>query len=124
MAKKPNKAPAFHSVPEVIDLPTFHDEPESQNNPVKSRGHEQTDYQPVQHPVKKGKKVRRYRQKSYSIMDEDIDRIHRNTTEIRNAGHHERGRSDIVRAAILAFDEIPLNKKIEYIQKTTLLRNN
>jgi hypothetical protein len=43
---------------------------------------------------------RRYRQKTYSVTQADIDLIEKLTLELRQAGLFERGRSDVVRAGV------------------------
>jgi hypothetical protein len=43
---------------------------------------------------------RRYRQKTYSVTQADIDIIEQLTRELRQAGLFERGRSDVVRAGV------------------------
>lgn len=53
------------------------------------------------HPAKSGNpRPRRYRQKTYSLTQADIDQIEALTQELRHAGLYERGRSDVVRAGV------------------------
>jgi Arc/MetJ-type ribon-helix-helix transcriptional regulator len=49
---------------------------------------------------------RRYRQKTFSLTDADIERVERLVAEIRTAGLYDRSRSDLVRAGLLILDRM------------------
>jgi len=59
---------------------------------------------------------RRYRQKTYSLLQEDIDLIEALVAEIRQGGLYERGRSDVVRAGVLLLSRLSLEDKIKAVQ--------
>jgi hypothetical protein len=59
---------------------------------------------------------RRYRQKTYSLLQEDIDLLETLVSEVRQGGLYERGRSDIVRAGIRLLGTLPLEDKLKAIE--------
>jgi hypothetical protein len=65
---------------------------------------------------------RRYRQKTYSLLQEDIDLIESLVAEIRQGGLYERGRSDIVRAGVLLLNTLPLQDKIKAVEAVESLK--
>lgn len=68
-------------------------------------------------PAKPGNpRKRRYKQKTYSLLQEDIDLIEDLVTEIRQGGLYERGRSDIVRAGVNLLKTLPIDEKLEAVQ--------
>lgn len=56
-------------------------------------------------------RARRYRQKTYSLTQDDIDAIEALVMELRQAGLYERGRSDIVRAGVRLLAGLALEDK-------------
>ncbi len=68
-------------------------------------------------------RTRRYRQKTYSLLQEDIDLIEALVAEIRQGGLYERGRSDIVRAGIRLLSTLPLDTKIRAVEAVEDLKN-
>lgn len=58
---------------------------------------------------------RRHKQKTYSLLQEDIDRLEALMHEVRAAGLYERSRSDIIRAGILLLESLPLEQKLEAV---------
>ena len=67
---------------------------------------------------------RRYRQKTYSLLQEDIDLIEMLVADIRQGGLYERGRSDIVRAGVRLLKSLPLEEKLKAVQDVENLRSN
>ncbi len=65
---------------------------------------------------------RRYRQKTYSMLQEDIDLIESLVAEIRQGGLYERGRSDIVRAGVLLLKNLPLQDKLKAVEAVENLK--
>jgi hypothetical protein len=65
---------------------------------------------------------RRYRQKTYSLLQEDIDLIETLVAEIRQGGLYERGRSDIVRAGVLLLNGLPTKDKIKAVEAVESLK--
>ncbi len=65
---------------------------------------------------------RRYRQKTYSLLQEDIDLIERLMLDIRQAGLYERGRSDIVRAGVKLLRSLSLEDQVKAVQAVESLR--
>lgn len=65
---------------------------------------------------------RRYRQKTYSLLQEDIDTIEALVAELRQAGLYERGRSDIVRAGVKLLRGLPLEQKISAVEAVESLK--
>jgi hypothetical protein len=74
------------------------------------------------HPKKRPRK-RRYKQKTYSLLQEDIERIETLVAKIRQAGLYERGRSDIVRAGVHLLDSLPLEEQIKVVNAIENLRS-
>ena len=66
---------------------------------------------------------RRYKQKTYSLPQEDIDLIEQLLLEIRKGGLFERGRSDIVRAGVHLLHSLPLADKLRAVEAIENLRN-
>lgn len=65
---------------------------------------------------------RRYKQKTYSLLQEDIDLIERLMLDIRQAGLYERGRSDIVRAGVKLLRSISLEDQVKVVQAVENLK--
>ena len=65
---------------------------------------------------------RRYKQKTYSLLQEDIDLIERLMLEIHQAGLYERGRSDIVRAGVKLLRSLPLEDQVKAVQAVESLK--
>ena len=65
---------------------------------------------------------RRYKQKTYSLLQEDIDLIERLMLEIRQAGLYERGRSDIVRAGVKLLRSLTLEDQVKAVQAVESLK--
>ena len=65
---------------------------------------------------------RRYKQKTYSLLQEDIDVIEELVFEIRKSGLYERGRSDIVRAGVRLLESLPLAEKLKAVQAVESLK--
>ena len=65
---------------------------------------------------------RRYKQKTYSLLQEDIDLIEELVSEIRQGGLYERGRSDIVRAGVRLLKSLSLVDKIQAVQRVESLK--
>ncbi len=65
---------------------------------------------------------RRYKQKTYSLLQEDVDLIERLMLEIRQAGLYERGRSDIVRAGVKLLRSLPLEDQVKAVQAVESLK--
>jgi len=77
------------------------------------------------HPEKKPtRKKRRYKQKTYSIMQADIDTIEQIVSDVRQAGLYERGRSDIVRAAVQLLGTLPIEQQVNAVKAVEYLRGN
>lgn len=78
---------------------------------------------PVRIKSKRGNpRQRRYRQKTYSLLQEDIDLIEQLVFEIRQGGLYERGRSDIVRAGVRLLNSLSLEDKIKAVQVVESLK--
>lgn len=54
---------------------------------------------------------RRYRQKTFSLTDADVERVERLVAEIRTAGLYDRGRSDLVRAGLLLLERMSTDER-------------
>ena len=67
---------------------------------------------------------RRYKQKTYSLLQEDIDLIEKLVSEIRRAGLYERGRSDIVRAGVKLLQSLPIDQQLKAVQAVKSLKTN
>lgn len=67
---------------------------------------------------------RRYRQKSYSLLQEDIDRIEALVVAVRSAGLYDRSRSDIVRAGVALLQSLPLEDQLKAVQSIENLRSS
>lgn len=65
---------------------------------------------------------RRYKQKTYSLLQKDIDLIEKLVSEIRQAGLYERGRSDIVRAGVKLLQSLPIEQQLKAVQAVESLR--
>ncbi len=65
---------------------------------------------------------RRYKQKTYSLLQEDIDLIEKLMLNIRQAGLYERGRSDIVRAGVKLLRSLPLEDQVKAVQSVESLK--
>lgn len=65
---------------------------------------------------------RRYKQKTYSILQEDIDRIESLLVDIRQAGLYERGRSDIVRAGVRLLCSLSLEQQLQAVNAVESLK--
>lgn len=113
-----------------------HQRKESYNNPVPNIPREIadriTDSAPVKikgeggEEAKRGRgnpRTRRYRQKTYSLIQEDIDLIESLVAEIRKAGLYERGRSDIVRAGVLLLSRLPVHEKVKIVEEIESLKS-
>jgi Arc/MetJ-type ribon-helix-helix transcriptional regulator len=66
---------------------------------------------------------RRYRQKTYSLLQEDIDLIEALVAEVRQGGLYERGRSDVVRAGVRLLSTLPPAEKLEALQAVESLKS-
>ena len=78
---------------------------------------------PVQIKPRRGNpRQRRYKQKTYSLLQEDIDLIEQLVQDIRSAGLYERGRSDIVRAGVRLLQTLSTEDRVHAIQKVESLR--
>lgn len=78
---------------------------------------------PVKIRAKRGNpRQRRYKQKTYSLIQEDIDLIEQLVSDIRRAGLIERGRSDIVRAGVILLRSLPLNEQLKAVQAVKSLK--
>jgi Arc/MetJ-type ribon-helix-helix transcriptional regulator len=67
---------------------------------------------------------RRYRQKTYSLLQEDIDLIEALVAEIRQAGLYERGRSDVVRAGVRLLSTLPAAEKLKAVEAVADLKRS
>jgi Arc/MetJ-type ribon-helix-helix transcriptional regulator len=65
---------------------------------------------------------RRYKQKTYSLLQEDIDLIEALVAEIRRSGLYDRGRSDVVRAGVRLLSTLPTAEKLKAIQAVESLK--
>ena len=68
-------------------------------------------------------RIRRYRQKTYSLLQEDIDLIEALVAEIRMGGLHERGRSDVIRAGVRLLKNLPIQEKLKAVEVVESLKN-
>jgi len=66
---------------------------------------------------------RRYRQKTYSLLQEDIDLIEALVAEVRQGGLYERGRSDIVRAGVRLLSTLPPGEKLRAVEAVEDLKS-
>lgn len=72
---------------------------------------------PLQTKRKPGNpRPRRYRQKTYSLTDADIERLERLVAEVRKAGLYDRSRSDIVRAGLLLLERLSTEQRIAAVE--------
>jgi len=79
---------------------------------------------PVQIKPRRGNpRQRRYKQKTYSLLQEDIDLIEQLVQDIRGSGLYERGRSDIVRAGVRLLQALSPEDRIHALQKVESLRH-
>ena len=67
---------------------------------------------------------RRYKQKTYSLLQEDIDLIEALVAEVRRGGLYERGRSDVVRAGVKLLSQLPLEEKLKAFEAIESLKAN
>lgn len=67
---------------------------------------------------------RRYKQKTYSLLQEDIDRIEALVEALRAAGLYDRGRSDIVRAGVALLKSLPLEEQVQAVRAIENLRKS
>jgi len=65
---------------------------------------------------------RRYKQKTYSLLQEDIETIEQLLADLRQAGLYERGRSDIVRAGVKLLRSLPLEQQISAVNQVENLK--
>lgn len=106
-ARRPASATAQNTVP---DIP-----PEAADNLAASA--------PIKIKSKPGKnRQRRYKQKTYSMLQEDIELIEALVFEIRQGGLYERGRSDVVRAGVRLLDSLSQADKIKAVQAVQNLK--
>jgi hypothetical protein len=75
-------------------------------------------------PGRGNPRKRRYKQKTYSLLQVDIDLIERLVAHIRQAGLYERSRSDIVRAGIQLLHSLPLEEQIKAVNAVENLKAN
>ncbi len=68
-------------------------------------------------------RVRRYRLKTYSLLQEDIERIEALLNGIRGAGLYDRSRSDIVRAGIKLLLSMPIEQQVKAVEAVENLRS-
>lgn len=66
---------------------------------------------------------RRYRQKTYSLLQEDIDLIEALVAEIRQGGLYERGRSDVVRAGVRLLSTLSPAEKLKAVEAVADLKS-
>ncbi|NCC27560.1 MAG: hypothetical protein EOM22_05250 [Gammaproteobacteria bacterium] len=79
--------------------------------------------EPMQPQPRGNPRKRRYRQKTYSLLQEDIDLIEALVAEVRQGGLYERGRSDIVRAGVLLLSTLPPAEKLKAVQAVEDLKS-
>lgn len=65
---------------------------------------------------------RRYKQKTYSLLQEDIELIEKLVAEIRRGGLYERGRSDVVRAGVRVLSQLSLADKLKAFEAIESLK--
>lgn len=107
---KPSRLSSANIVP---DIPSDAAERIAASAPVKILGKEQ----------RGNPRPRRYKQKTYSLLQEDIDLIETLVAEIRQAGLYERGRSDIVRAGVLLLNSLSLQEKLAAVRAVESLKS-
>lgn len=78
--------------------------------------------QTVEAPKPGNPRERRYRLKTYSLLQEDIENIEALLASIRGAGVYERGRGDIVRAGIKLMLSLPLDEQVRAVEAVEKLR--
>ncbi len=105
--QQPDSFPTQNIVP---DIPAEAVESVAATAPVKIRS------------VRGNPRQRRYKQKTYSLLQEDIDLIERLMLDIRQAGLYERGRSDIVRAGVKLLRSLALEDKVKAVQAVKSLK--
>lgn len=72
---------------------------------------------PLQTKRKPGNpRPRRYRQKTYSLTDADIERLERLVADVRKAGLYERSRSDIVRAGLMLIERLSTDQRVAAVE--------
>lgn len=67
-------------------------------------------------------RARRYKQKTYSLLQEDIDLIEELVAEIRQGGLYERGRSDVVRAGVRLLKSLSRDDRLKAVQAVQSLK--
>ena len=73
-------------------------------------------------PRRGNPRQRRYKQKTYSLLQEDIDLIEQLVLDIRRSGLYERGRSDVVRAGVKLLYSLSSEDRFHAIQKVENLK--
>ncbi len=104
----------------VPDLPREIVETVTASAPVQIRSSQV----PEEPPRRGNPRKRRYKQKTYSLLQEDIDLIEDLVAEIRQGGLYERGRSDIVRAGVHLLKSLPLQEQLQAVQAVENLRGS
>ena len=115
-ASKVDVTPVRNAVP---DLPKEIVESVTASAPVQIRSNQATQETPGRGNPRK----RRYKQKTYSLLQEDIDLIEELVSQIRQGGLYERGRSDIVRAGVHLLKSLPLEEQVQAVQAVENLRS-
>lgn len=77
----------------------------------------------VEVPKPGNPRERRYRLKTYSLVQEDIENIEALLAGIRGAGLYECSRSDIVRAGIKLMLSLPIDEQIKAVEAVENLRS-
>lgn len=65
---------------------------------------------------------RRYRQKTFSLTEADIERVETLVAAIRKAGLYDRGRSDLVRAGLLLLEKMTKEERIKAVEAVENLK--
>jgi hypothetical protein len=98
-------APSRNVVP---DLPKEAVERISASAPLQSQ-------RPLENSKRGNQRPRRYCTKTYSLVQEDIDRIEGLLLKVRQAGLYDRSRSDLVRAGIALLSSLPIEEQIKAV---------
>ena len=114
-AEKP-AAPRENSVP---DIPPEAAERVASSAPVKIM----SDREEEKGRGRGNPRKRRYRQKTYSLLQEDIELIEALVAEVRQSGLYERGRSDIVRAGVLLLSRLSPQEKLKAVEAVEDLKS-
>lgn len=78
---------------------------------------------PLQTKRKPGNpRPRRYRQKMFSLTDADIQRLERLIAEVRKAGLYDRSRSDLVRAGLMALQNMTTEERAAAVEAVENLK--